>query len=383
MNIYALQKIKVLDLTSYIAGPYCTTLLSDLGAKVIKIEPLDGDPFRTLAPGFQAWNRGKRGITLDLKNMKGLSLFYRLVKEADVVVQNYKPGTAEKLKVDYNSLSKMNPKLIYFTITGYGSNGPFSSMPAFDPLLQALSGCMYSEGNYEDPVFLRIPIADYGAAMIGAFGIAAAIFHRQITGDGQNLGTSLLNSVATFQAAEFSSNKGVHSQNKLDLLGNSSTYRIYRCNDGWFFLSCTSDELFKRLYLTLDSNKQLRPFLNSTQRIKGNRELSIVLAKIFEEFSLNWCISELRNNNVPCSLIRYGYQIHLDPYVKNRGASIDLNSAELGLTKQIGIAVKLSKTPGYVQGSAPSLGQHNDIILKDLGLTEKEILKLRFEKIIA
>lgn len=380
--MYALQNIKVLDLSSYIAGPYCGSLLADLGADVIKVEPPDGDAFRTLAAGFQSWNRGKKGITLDLKNSEGLRIFYRLVKEADVVLQNYKPGTAKKLKVDYSSLIKINPKLVYFTITGYGSNGPFSLMPAFDPLLQALSGCMYSEGTYEAPVFLRIPIADYGAAMIGAFGIAAAIFHRQITGEGQNLETSLLNSVATFQGAEFSSIKRKHSQKKMDLLGKSSTYRIYHCKDGWFFLSCTSDKLFKRLYKAFNSDNQLGPFLKSIERIKRNRKLSSVLAKIFEGVSLDQCITKLRENNVPCAPIRYGYEIHLDPYVNSRGASIDLKSTELGLTKQVGIAVKLSKTPGCVNVSAPSLGEHNNIVLKDLGLTEIEICKLRSEKII-
>ena len=246
----------MVDLAAYIAGSYCSSLLADMGARVVKVESPAGDGFRAMGGAFQGWNRGKRAMVLNLLTDEGRDILYRMVGEADVVMENYRPGVAKKLGADYESLKAVNPSIIYCTVTGYGMTGPYIEKPAFDPLLQAESGAMAAQGGEGNPpVYLRIAMTDYAASILAAYGVAAALFHRARTGQGQRLETSLLNAAIAVQAGEFLSYPGKEPSPRVDSLGLSSTYRLYQAEDGWFFLSCSDDESWRKVCEVLGTER--------------------------------------------------------------------------------------------------------------------------------
>ncbi|MGH2395036.1 MAG: CaiB/BaiF CoA transferase family protein, partial [Candidatus Limnocylindria bacterium] len=228
-----LHGIRVVDLTSYIAGSYGAMMLADLGADVVKVESLTGDPFREL-PGFLGWNRGKRSLAVDLKTPPGLAIAERLAARADVVMENMRPGVADRLGVGWGTLSALNPRLIYCSITAFGSTGPYADRPGFDPLLQAMSGAMAIQGFGGPPQYIRIAITDYYAAALGAQAVLAALFVRERTGQGQRVETSLLHAAMALQSGNF-----VDYPGKQLMFRDNPTYRLYRAGDGeWFFLAC-------------------------------------------------------------------------------------------------------------------------------------------------
>src|SRR6059036_1489083 len=198
MNRGPLDSIRVLDLSSYIAGSYAGMMLADLGASVVKVESLRGDSFREL-PGFFGWNRGKRSIAVNLKESEGREIVRRLARAADVALENMRPGVTERLGIDYASLRAASPRIVYCSITAFGSDGPYRDRPGFDPLLQAMGGVMELQGWGGPPQYVRIPITDYYAAALACQGILAALFVRERTGRGQRVETSLLDAVLALQ----------------------------------------------------------------------------------------------------------------------------------------------------------------------------------------
>ena len=234
------SNVKVVDLSSYIAGALCPGLLADFGASVIKVESLSGDPFRSLGPTFQDWNRGKRSICVDLKTEEGRGALYRLVEEADVVVENYRPGVARRLGADYETLSKINPRLVYCSVSAYGQEGPYRSKPGFDPLLQARSGAMaFQGGTSRPPVFLVLAISDYGAACLGAYGVSLGLLARARTGKGRKVETSLLRACMATQSGRYVVvRSGGNGAREADYVGESPGYRLYKTSDGWIFPGC-------------------------------------------------------------------------------------------------------------------------------------------------
>ncbi len=201
---HAFEGIKVIELGGYIVAALCASLLADLGAEVIKVESLQGDGLRGLLGGFQGWNRGKRGIALDLYTEEGQAILHQLVRKSDVLVQNLRTGVGERWGAGYATLSRINPKLIYCSMPGYGQSGPYIEKAAFDPLLQARSGAMAAQGGPgKPPVYYVIAISDYAGAMLGAYGVAMALYVRARTGKGQYLHSALLNAAIAVQSGEF------------------------------------------------------------------------------------------------------------------------------------------------------------------------------------
>ncbi|MFQ5873141.1 MAG: CaiB/BaiF CoA transferase family protein [Dehalococcoidia bacterium] len=383
---HALEKVKVVDLSSYIAGSFCPTLLADLGADVIKLESPAGDPFRMSQGAFQAWNRGKRSISVDLRTDEGGKILYKLVTDSDVVVENYRPGVAKRLRADYDTLSRINPALIYCSISGYGQTGPYSKKPGFDPLLQARSGAMARQGGPErPPIFLAVAISDYSAAMLGAWGIAMALFARARTGKGQWVETSLVNATMAIQSGRFILLSGKSEADEDGGgLGPTPTYRCYPTADGWIFIAARNDDEWTRLVRSLGREELARDqrFDTQAKRLKAASELGALLEDTFaREVSSHW-LERLETDEVLCAPVNYFDDLFDHPQVRRNGLVVEHDSRDIGTFRQIGVPIMLSRTPGIARCAAPALGQHTDEILGELGYSLEEITRLHEKKVV-
>ncbi len=374
---HAFEGVKVLDLTSYIAGSFAATWLADLGADVVKIESPTGDPFR-VTRGFLAWNRNKRGIVLDLKHPDGLAAFYRMVKQADVVMENYRPGVADRLGVGYDKLRELNPRIIYCSVSGYGQTGPYSQKPAFDPLLQALGGVMAGQGGPGNPpVFLRIAVSDYYAAALAAYGIAAALYVRERTGLGQRVETSLLNAVIAIQAWPF-----LRLEDDPEPFRPGSglvPYQLFQTADGWIFIACGNDGFWRNLCRALDIEAFAEDprFATQPARYQNREELLGILQDILLTRTTAEWLEVLEAHDVPAAPVRTIEALFDDPQVRHNGMVVELRHPKLGRIRQMGVPVKLSVTPGRVVRPAPMLGQHTEEVLREYGFSPEEVSELR------
>ena len=368
----------MVDLAAYIVGAYCSSLLADMGAQVVKIESDVGDGFRTIGGAFQGWNRGKRAIILDLKTQEGRDILYQMVSGADVVTENYRPGVAEKLGVDYATLRRVNPTIVYCSASGYGLSGPYRDKPAFDPLLQAQSGAMAAQGGEGNPpAFLRSAITDYAGAILSAYGIVAALIHRARTGQGQRLETSLLNAAIAVQAGEFFFYPGKSRPRRVDDLGLTSTYRLYQAQDGWFFISCGDDRSWHRVSEVLDRRDLAEKYPDEVARTKHDAEIGAELEAIFATRTRRHWLSRLQGADVKCAPSKHLQDMHEDPQAIHLGLTVDAVSPDVGPIKQMGLPFRFSRTPGKIWGPSPAHGQHTDEVLAEMSFSAQEIAGLR------
>ncbi len=374
---HAFEGVRVLDLTSYIAGSFAATWLADLGADVVKIESPTGDPFR-VTRGFLAWNRNKRGIVLDLKHPDGLAAFYRMVRQADVVMENYRPGVADRLGVGYDRLRELNPRLIYCSVSGYGQTGPYSQKPAFDPLLQARGGVMAGQGGPGNPpVFLRIAVSDYYAAALAAYGVASALYVREKTGLGQRVETSLLNAVIAIQAWPF-----IRLEDDPEPFRPGSglvPYQLFQTADGWIFIACGNDGFWRNLCRALDIEAFAEDprFATQPARYQNREELLGILQDILLTRTTAEWVELLEAHDVPVAPVRTIEELFDDPQVKHNEMVVDLQHPRLGRIRQMGIPVKLGQTPGRIVRPAPMLGQHTEEVLREYGFSPEEVAELK------
>ncbi len=378
---HPLDGIKVLDLTGYIAGAYGTTMLSDLGADVLKVESFAGDGFRQNSAAFQGWNQGKRGAIFNLKTPEGMKIFHQLLEEADVVTENYRGGIAKKLGVDYESLTKINPKIIYSTVNGYGLSGPYSNYPAFDPLIQAQSGLMRNQGGDGPPIFLRIAASDYSSAILSAYGIVAALYYREIHGVGQNLEVSLVNSSFAYQAAEYFSYTNKEEQKRFGTLGQSCDYRLYETNDGWIFLSCREDNDWEKLSDVLNL-PNLFEFKDKNLRYKNEAKINQALEEKFKTNTVDSWINLLQKSKIMCAPNKIIRTLHDDPQAHAIGISTEVDSFNIGRIKLQGLPFQFSRTPGKLDLPAPAHGEHTDEVLNELGYSQVQIEDFRSRNVV-
>ena len=380
INQHPLEGIKVVDLTGYIAGAYGTTLLSDLGADVLKVESFAGDGFRQNGAAFQGWNQGKRGMILNLKDPKGLDIFHQLVRKADVVAENYRGGIAKTLSVDYESLKKINPKIIYSTVNGYGLTGPFSEYPAFDPLIQAQGGAMRDQGGNGDPVFLRIAASDYTSAILSAYGIVSALYYRSQTEQGQHVEISLVNAAFAYQAAEYFDYSNKPAKPRLRSVGQSVDYRLYKASDGWFFLSCRENIEWDKMCHAIGKNDMAT--YDRKTRSENEEALNQTLESIFIENTVASWIDLFRKSGVKCSPNRTLRIIHDDPQAQSLGLITENDSYNLGRIRLQGLPFRFSRTPGKLDLPAPDHGEHTDQVLMELGFSNDDITNLKSKRIV-
>jgi formyl-CoA transferase len=392
--VKALAGLRVIDLTQAMAAPFCTMNLADMGADVIKVEPPIGEDMRRGSASrnghsgtFLTINRSKRGITLDLKQPAGVEIMHRLVKTADVFVQNYRPGAATRLGVGYETLAALNPRLIYCSISGFGATGPYASRGGYDLIAQGMSGIISVTGDEDGPpAKAGVPLSDLAAGLFGAYGILCALEHRERTGEGQLVDTSLLEAamaLTVWEATEYwvtgRAPKPLGSAHRL-----AAPYQALRASDGWFTVGANNDKLFESFCRVID-----RPDLAADPRFAGVRERmrhrDALIAEIerttAKETRAHW-LARLDRAGVPAGPINTYPEALADPHALARAMIVDLVHPGAGPIKALGVPVKLSDTPGAVDRAAPLLGQDNAAVLTELGYTEAERRTLKDNGVI-
>ena len=389
----ALKRFTVLDLTRVRAGPTCVRQLADWGANVIKIElpeAMDGGNALGGArhgPDFMNLHRNKRAMTLNLKNEKGVELLKRLVKTADVIVENYRPDVKQRLGIDYDSLSKENPKLVYASISGFGQDGPYSKRPGFDQIAQGMGGVMSITGlPGQGPVRAGIPIADLCAGLFAAQGIMIALLEREESGKGQWIDTSLLQAqlfMLDFQAARWLVDGDVPKQ-----AGNNHPTSIptgvFKTKDGYINLGVAGQVIWKR-FCDLVNRQDLRDHpdyaeaeARSRNRDALNQEIETFIS---EETSEHW-VELLNKNGVPSGPIYNIDEAFEDPQVKHLEMAKTVIGHARGDMELVGQPIRMSRTPSSMTMPPPDYGEHTEEILKEMGLEAIEISELRESNII-
>ncbi len=390
----ALDGIRMLDLTHMLSGPYGGMILADLGVETIKIEPpgrgegtrrlLAKDPLNSLhgmGAYFLTLNRNKKSVTLNLKDQEGLALFYELVKSADIVLNNFSAGVPERLKIDYETLAKINPRIITCSITGFGETGPDNRRTAFDMVAQAMGGGMSITGQPESPpTRAGIPIGDLGGGLFGVIGILAALSTRERTGRGQHVDVSMLD--AQISMLNYMATMNLLSGIVPGRLGNGHfvhvPYNTFPTNDGYIILAIISDNFWEILMGIIDA-----PDLNSEEnlgqpgRFKNQVAINARLSAIFQTESQQYWIEKLSAARIPCAPVNNFAQVFAEPQVVAREMIVDVPHSQGGSVQMPGNPVKLSEhVDSYA--SPPTLGEHTDAVLSDLlGLDEQEIGRLR------
>ena len=389
-----LDGITVLDLTRVLSGPYCTMLLADMGARVIKVEqPHKGDDTRAWGPPFLegesayflSINRNKESVTLDFKHREGRALLEHLLGRAAVLVENFRPGTLTRLGLDYETLSKDYPRLIYCSISGFGHTGPRWKQPGYDAIMQAEGGLMSITGTADGPpVRLGVAIVDIVSGMFAAYGIAMALLARERTGKGQEVDLAMLDATVallTYQAGNFFASGKVPAR-----LGNRHPsivpYETFTASDGDFVLAVGNDDqwrTFCRVAGLVDDGR----FATNRQRVSGYDSLRPFVAERLKERPRQHWIDTLTAAGVPCGSVRTFDELFADPQIDAREMIAMVEHATIGPLKALGVPVKLSETPGAIRTPPPTLGQHTDAILgHDLGLSAEAIADLRRQQVI-
>ena len=377
-----LEGIKMLDLTHMLSGPYGAMIIADLGADTVKVEPpntgegtrrlLEKDPNNSIdgmGAYFFTLNRNKRSITLDLKSDEGLNQFYELVKVADVVMNNFSAGVTKKLKIDYETLSKVNPRIITCTVTGFGETGPACKRPAFDQIAQALGGGMSITGNNpEDVIRAGIPIGDLGGGMFAVMGILAAINARHTTGRGQHVDISMLDcqlSMMNYMATMHSMSGEIPGP-----LGNSHfvhvPYNTFKTKTDMIVIACVGDQFWPPLLDLLD-DEELRDsrFEFAPSRLKEKAYIEERINNVLINERAGYWLEKLENARIPCARVNNVSQAMSDPQIMARNMVVDLKHPLKGSAQVPGNPIKLSETNEDSYSPPPLLGAHNDEVLKE------------------
>ncbi len=384
----ALEGIRVLDVTQLMAGPFCAMQLCDMGADVIKVEPPAGDSTRRMSgavgtdsPSFNAVNRGKRGIVLDLKKEPARRACRRLALGADIFIENYRTGVMRSFGLDYDSLSPGNPGLIYASISGYGQTGPDAGKGGFDLVAQGVSGLMSITGEPgAPPVKVGVPITDLGAGMFALAAILAALYYRSRTGRGQYIDTSLVEAgvaLSVWESAEYFSGGGV-PQPVGSAHRMSAPYQAIRCADGYITLAAANDRLFVRLCELLGHPEWARDadYVNDTLRVRNRAALAGLIESVTMERPRSHWIAVFETAGLPCGPINTYEQVFADPHIQARGMVVETDHPTLGRIRTLGSALKMSETPPSVGRRAPLLGEHTREVLSEAGFDESEIAEV-------
>jgi crotonobetainyl-CoA:carnitine CoA-transferase CaiB-like acyl-CoA transferase len=381
----ALEGLKVIDLSQVLAGPYCTMVLGDMGADVIKIEKYpNGDDTRTMGPYineesymYMMVNRNKRGMCLNLKEAEGRSILYELIKTADVFVENYRPGVTKKLEIDYDTLKQINPQLIYCSISGYGQTGPYHQKGGFDIMAQGLSGLMDMTGERKGkPVKVGIAIHDIAAAQTALQSILIAYIHRLKSGEGQYIDVSLVDSGLAWTVWEAAAyfGKGEVPQRNGMAHRVSAPYQGFQTKNGFILIGAANQKLWEKFCLNVvDQPEWLENPRYATNSLRNEHvdELEIEIEEILVTETSEYWLELLEKNGIPSGPI-YSYDQTLsNPHIKEREMVLEYLHPIAGSMKTLGFPAKFSETPGQLVKPAPLLGQHNEEILQEIGFTKE------------
>ena len=386
----SLEGITVIDCSQILAGPFCSMLLADHGARVIKVEkPNGGDDVRGWGPpfigddssAFVQLNRNKESISLDIKEKSGKEILKKLIKTADVLIENSRVGTMDKLGFGYDDVKKINSKIIYCSITGFGSEGPYSKRGGFDLIAQGMSGLMSITGHPDSPPSkVGVPIADLNTGMFAMQGILSAYIHRLKKNEGQYMEVSLLESALAYTMYEssiyFTTGKISTPDGSAHRL--TAPYQAFKTKDGYINIGAANQSNWERLLnvLGLENLNKDPDFSDSKSRQVNRKKLEKILEKIFITKSSKEWIKMLIESSIPSGPIYNMKEVWEDEQVKYRKMDVKLDHPKQKKSRNIGVAVKLSKTPGKIKTPAPLYGEHSSKILKELGYSEDEIKNL-------
>ena len=388
MNL-PLEGMTILDCTQVMAGPNATLLLADMGAEIIKIEKPEGDDSRKMGPpfihgesaAFLGINRNKRSVVLDLKSKIGQEVFKDIAKQVDVVAENFKPGTMEKLGLGFDVLRENHPELIFLSISGFGQTGPYQNRPGYDLLAQGMSGIMSVTGYPNSPpVKVSIPIADLSAGMFAAYGVLSAYIHRLKTGKGQLVDTSLMESaiaLTVWESAEYWGSSSIPKP-----MGSShrlvAPYQAIESADGFFNIGIANQNNYVKFCAAINRPDLLTDdrFIDNPNRMINYQKLADEIQKTTRTKSSEKWLEIFNSHGVPAGPIYTMEDVYLDPHVKHRKMIQVLDHPTAGPVKHIGIPVKLSETPGSIRLPAPTLGQHTRSVLAHYGISAEVIEKI-------
>lgn len=390
----ALQGLKVVDLTSALNGPFCTMILADYGADVLKIEPVDGDQCRTWGPideksgesGFYCYvNRNKKGATLNLKSEKGLQMFYDLVKDADVVVENYKGGVTKKLKIDYETVRKINPSIIYASGSGFGQYGPITHRACYDMVAQAMGGMVHLTGFKEgDPVKVGPSVADHVAGIYLTTGLMMALYNREKTGVGQQVDVSMFDTIFSIleNAIVNYTMEGVIPERNGNVDPSIAPFDIYKCKDGFVSLGVGNERLFQKLCATINHPELLEDPRYATNDLR-NKNYIPDLQNLIRDWCKDYTKKELElimdEAGIPCGPVLNVKEAIEHPHIQAREMMVHCEHPTAGDQYFQGCVMKLSETPGSVDAPAPLLGQHNAEIF---GISKEEVAQLKADGVM-
>jgi crotonobetainyl-CoA:carnitine CoA-transferase CaiB-like acyl-CoA transferase len=392
----ALEGIKVLDMSRALAGPYCTMMLADMGAEVIKVEiPGRGDDSRSWGPPFvegesayfMSVNRNKKSIVLNMKSEKSSEIIHKLIKQSDVLVENFRPGAMERLGLDYERVKEMNPQLIYCSISGFGQDGPYRMLPGMDQVLQGMGGIMSMTGEPGGPpIKVGVAIADITGGMFAAYGIVVALYNRMKTGRGQMVDASLLDiqvGLLTYRAGAYLTSGEIPQP-----VGSGHPvivpYQAFKTKDVYINIAVANEQLWEKFCKTVGLEKIMDEprFATNPKRVENREELIKIISDLFATRNGEEWLKMITDAGIPCGPIYTVDKIFIDPQVLHRQMLKELDHPKAGKIKVTGVPVKLSDTPGEVRTSPPVLGQHTQEILTELGYSEQDVEAMRQEKVI-
>ena len=389
-----LEGLKVIDLTTALNGPFCTMILADYGAEVLKIEPLGGEQCRTWGPldeksgesGFFNYvNRNKKGATLNLKTEKGLQMFYDLVKDADILVENYRGGVTKKLKIDYETIRQINPNIIYSSGSGFGQYGPITHRPCYDIVAQAMGGMVNLTGfTHTDPVKVGPSVADHVAGIYLAVGTLLALHHRDVTGEGQHVDVAMFDTIFSLleNALVNYTVGGFISQRNGNVDPSIAPFDIFKCKDGFVALGVGNDKLFQNFCRTIGHEELLEDPRYTTNELRCNNyvpDLQNVIISWCEQYTKSEVEAIMDEAGIPCGPVLDVKEAIEHPHIQARDMMVHCEHPTAGDQYFQGCVMKLSETPGSVDFASPLLGQHNAEIF---GLTEEEVAQLKEEGVL-
>ena len=394
MRPLPLTGVRVLDVSQVMAGPYACMLLADMGADVVKVEPPDGGDQTRGAMGFKLkgndsmgylnMNRNKRSMTLNLKTEAGRKVLFRMVKDADILVENYRPGVVKRLGIDYETLSAINPRLVYASISGFGQTGPWANRPGFDLMAQAMSGIMSVTGYPGGPpVKAGVPVADIGCALFATYAMLAAYIGVKAGGRGQHIDASLFDSALAFSVWDISQYWGTGEPPEPLGTANrmSAPYQAVQSSDGYFVMGATSQKLWKQLCSVLHRQDLLVDprFTTVSLRLANRKVLIEALEVSFKTRTSTEWIDGLLEVGIPAGPILSYPEAFESEHGRHRNMRMDIDHPVEGKVPNIGFAVKLSGTPQQVRMHPPLLGEHTQAILAEMGMDAAEQAELQMQ----
>ena len=393
----ALEGVKVLDFSQLLQGPYATQMMGDLGADVIKIERNgSGDIYRGMtffnqwiagdeSPCFMAWNRNKRSLAIDIKSTEGKEIIYKLAENADVIVENFRPGVMERLGYGYMDLKKINPRIIYCSASGWGDDGPYLTRPGQDLLVQSVSGAIMTSGKQSDgPVAIGTALCDQVNALNSVYAILAALYYREKTGKGQEIKTNLLSSAIAFQMQDYFTIQNLgqpfeRPESKIGHPGNGAPFGMYKTKNGYLTIAMSPwPKLVKAL-----GDESLMQFndpqvlFEDRDRIHGIIE-AITVTKTTDEW-----LEIMLNLDLWVAKVNDQKDVENDPQVIHNKTFVEVEHPKAGKVKVTNVPFTMSETPGKIKRPSPMIGEHGADILAELGYSEEAIKRLILENVIS